>query len=96
MIQGLFRELDRKISGEWNEVARQVAESGQNDNLTDEMKTESILRQLTYAAVSLVAVLLDSRQGESSFVYPFKWCSYSESFWRVDLGFSSEYTSCVV
>jgi exportin-5 len=63
MIEGLFRELDRKISGEWNEVARQVAESGDNDNLTDEMKTESILRQLTYSSVSLVAVLLDSRQG---------------------------------
>ncbi|KAH5342083.1 hypothetical protein HBI60_216870 [Parastagonospora nodorum] len=62
MIQGLFRELDRKISGEWSEVARQVAESGDNDNLTDEMKTESILRQLTYSSVSLVAVLLDSRQ----------------------------------
>jgi len=68
MIQGLFRELDRKISGEWNEVARQVAESGDNDNLTDEMKTESILRQLTYSSVSLVAVLLDSRQGMSDFL----------------------------
>lgn len=67
MIQGLFRELDRKISGEWNEVARQVAESGDNDNLTDEMKTESILRQLTYSSVSLVAVLLDSRQGKINF-----------------------------
>lgn len=64
MIEGLFRELNRKISTEWNEVARQVAESGENDNLTDEMKTESILRQLTYSSVSLVAVLLDSRQGE--------------------------------
>jgi exportin-5 len=62
MVQGLFRELDRKISSEWNEVARQVAESGSNDNLTNEMKTESILRQLTYSSVSLVAVLLDSRQ----------------------------------
>lgn len=62
MVQGLFRELDRKISSEWNDVARQVAESGENDNLTDEMKTESILRQLTYSSVSLVAVLLDSRQ----------------------------------
>lgn len=63
MIQGLFRELNRKISTEWDEVARQVAQSGDNDNLTDEMKTESILRQLTYSSVSLVAVLLDSRQG---------------------------------
>jgi exportin-5 len=73
MIQGLFRELDRKISAEWNEVARQVAESGDNDNLTDEMKTESILRQLTYSSVSLVAVLLDSRQGTFALTYPWWW-----------------------
>lgn len=70
MVQGLFRELDRKISSEWNDVARQVAESGENDNLTDEMKTESILRQLTYSSVSLVAVLLDSRQGAPLSMFP--------------------------
>lgn len=69
MIQGLFRELDRKISSEWNEVARQVAEPGHNDDLTGEMKTESILRQLTYSSVSLVAVLLDPRQGKSAVLY---------------------------
>ncbi|KAF2792108.1 ARM repeat-containing protein [Melanomma pulvis-pyrius CBS 109.77] len=62
MIEGLFRELDSKISSEWNDINRQIVESGENDNLTDEMKTESILRQLTYSSVSLVAVLLDSRQ----------------------------------
>jgi exportin-5 len=64
MLEGLFRELNRKISTEWDEVRRQIADSGGNDNLTDEMKTESILRQLTYSSVSLVAVLLDSRQGK--------------------------------
>jgi exportin-5 len=63
MIEGLFRELDSKISSEWSDINRQVIEAGENDNLTDEMKTESILRQLTYSSVSLVAVLLDSRQG---------------------------------
>ncbi|KAF9731708.1 hypothetical protein PMIN03_010847 [Paraphaeosphaeria minitans] len=62
MIQGLFRELNGKITKEWNEVSQQVVNAGENDNLTDEMKTESILRQLTYSSVTLVAVLLDSRQ----------------------------------
>jgi exportin-5 len=80
MIQGLFRELDRKISAEWNEVARQVAESGNNDNLTDEMKTESILRQLTYSSVSLVAVLLDSRQGTCKLIHPWQWNFYTECY----------------
>lgn len=64
MIEGLFRELDRKISSEWDAVNRQVIQAGLNENLTDEMKTESILRQLTYSSVSLVAVLLDSRSGK--------------------------------
>jgi exportin-5 len=79
MIQGLFRELDRKISGEWNEVARQVAEAGDNDNLTDEMKTESILRQLTYSSVSLVAVLLDSRQGTLRCIFSTPICVFESS-----------------
>ncbi|KAF2018354.1 ARM repeat-containing protein [Aaosphaeria arxii CBS 175.79] len=61
MIEGLFRELNRKITSEWDFINRQIAESGENDNLTDEMKNESILRQLTFTSVSLVAVLLDSR-----------------------------------
>jgi exportin-5 len=93
MIQGLFRELDRKISGEWNEVARQVAESGDNDNLTDEMKTESILRQLTYSSVSLVAVLLDSRQGKLFIAFERMWCFHRECFWRIQYGFSTAFPS---
>jgi exportin-5 len=64
MITGLFRELDSKISSEWAAVNRQVVQQGENDNLTDEMKTESILRQLTFSSVSLVAVLLDPRNGK--------------------------------
>jgi exportin-5 len=66
MIEGLFRELDRKISSEWEAVNRQVIGAEENGNLTDEMKTESILRQLTYSSVSLVAVLLDPRNGTLS------------------------------
>ncbi|KAF2868934.1 armadillo-type protein [Massariosphaeria phaeospora] len=60
MIQGLFRELNRKINSEWDEVNRRTAGSGQNDNLADEMKTESILRQLTYSSSTFVARLLDA------------------------------------
>jgi exportin-5 len=65
VIEGLFRELDKKISSEWDAVNRQVAQAGENDNLANEMKTESILRQLTYSSVSLVASLVDPRNGMS-------------------------------
>jgi exportin-5 len=65
VIDGLFKNLGRKITAEWDLVTRQGGESGVNDDLTDEMKTESILRQLTYSSVSLVAAMLDSsREGK--------------------------------
>ena len=84
MIQGLFRELNRKISTEWDQISNQIVQSGGNDNLTDEMKTESILRQLTYSSVSLVAVLLDSRQGEFGFSFPQHAPNQSTEFARHD------------
>jgi len=65
MIAGLFRELDRKVTTEWDAINKVISQSGQNDNLSDEMKTESILRQLTYSAVTLVSSLLDFQRLES-------------------------------
>lgn len=65
MIEGLFRELSSKITTEWDFVSKQVVASDGNDNLTDEMKTESILRQLTYSSVNLVGSLLDTRHDSS-------------------------------
>lgn len=88
MIQGLFRELNSKISKEWDEVSQQVVNAGENDNLTDEMKTESILRQLTYSSVTLVAVLLDSRQGSSFHLFydhaPHLSPWRSKSSWKIE------------
>lgn len=66
MISGLFRELDRKITLEWDAINKQISESGDNENLSNEMKTESILRQLTYSTVSLVSALLDYQQPPDS------------------------------
>jgi len=64
VISGVFGVLDRKVSSEWETLNWKIAESGEDDNLTDEMKTESILRQLTYSSVALVSQLLDtSRPG---------------------------------
>ncbi|KAF2752180.1 ARM repeat-containing protein [Sporormia fimetaria CBS 119925] len=60
VVEGLFRVLRDKISSQWEAVNQQVAEAGENDNLADEMKTESILRQLTYSSVCLGTAFLDS------------------------------------
>lgn len=65
VISSLFRELDTKIGSEWDILNQQISQAGEQDNLGDEMKNESILRQLTHSAVMLVSLLLeDARLGK--------------------------------
>ena len=59
ILSNLFRQIDHKITSEWEKIDRRKAESTEEENLTMEMKEESILRQLTYTAVTFVALLLD-------------------------------------
>lgn len=67
LLASLFAQVDRKISGEWSELIErgQVSQSG-DDQLAEEMKEESILRQLTYTAVLIVAGLLDPQRPNES------------------------------
>jgi exportin-5 len=62
MLATLFRSIDRKITTEW-ELIEQRKSGGVDGDLTDEMKSESVLRQLTYAAVIMVASLFDPQRG---------------------------------
>ena len=62
MLATLFRSIDRKITNEW-EMIEQRKSGGVDGDLTDEMKSESVLRQLTYAAVIMVASLFDPQRG---------------------------------
>ncbi|KAF2144374.1 uncharacterized protein K452DRAFT_295830 [Aplosporella prunicola CBS 121167] len=62
IVAGLFKELDTKISTEWDMINKQISQAGDQDNLGDEMKNESILRQLTHSAVMLVSLLLDDQR----------------------------------
>ena len=67
IVSGLFRQLDNKMTTEWDTISRRSREAGEGDNLGDEMKTESILRSLTYNAVMLLYMLLDvQRPGKDS------------------------------
>ncbi|KAL3482455.1 armadillo-type protein [Aspergillus californicus] len=63
MLSTLFTSIDRKITSEWDAIEQRKAGLG-DGNLTDEMKSESILRQLTYSAVIMVASLLDPQRGD--------------------------------
>ena len=60
VLKKFFAALDRKISTEW-EALEKTAELDQrgDDELGDEMRTESVLRQLTHSMVSFVPFLLE-------------------------------------
>ncbi|KAL4879609.1 armadillo-type protein [Aspergillus karnatakaensis] len=62
MLSTLFTNIDRKVTSEWDVIEQRKAGLGDGD-LADEMKSESILRQLTYSAVIMVASLLDPQRG---------------------------------
>ena len=60
LIPQVLALLDSKITAEWNEVARRNHTiSTTTDVLTEEMRDESVLRQLTHSSAMLVASLLD-------------------------------------
>ncbi|KAK0713838.1 armadillo-type protein [Lasiosphaeria miniovina] len=54
-----FQQMDAKISSEWEKLGQQEEVRAVAEELTEEMKAESILRQLTYSAVIMVADFLD-------------------------------------
>ncbi|KAK8156679.1 armadillo-type protein [Phyllosticta citrichinensis] len=59
VISSLFMAINSKIGNEWEILNRQMEEVSAGGDLGDEMKNESILRQLTHAAVLLVSLLLE-------------------------------------
>jgi exportin-5 len=66
-----FEQMDAKISSEWEKLGQRETVQAAGDELTEEMKAESILRQLTYSAVLMVADVLDpARVGKCLFQSP--------------------------
>lgn len=59
LLRMMFVKLDAKISSEWDAIDQANQSSGQDDELGDEMRLESVLRQLTYSMVSFVPFLLE-------------------------------------
>lgn len=70
VLSALFSQVDRKVSAEWESIEHRKGGNGVDDNLTEEMKEESILRQLTYSAVMMVTGLLDPQRSDSSSADP--------------------------
>lgn len=59
MLATLFVQIDRKTGMEWDRIEEKNRSASEDDNLADEMRDESILRQLTFTAVMMVVGLLD-------------------------------------
>lgn len=59
MIKALLKFVDEKVSTEWDRIALRKTHRTEGESLTDEMREESILRQFTYAAIMIVANILD-------------------------------------
>jgi exportin-5 len=60
ILAACFRQMDAKISGEWNRMEQQQTVAAEGEAaLKEEMKTESILRQVTYTAILMIADFLD-------------------------------------
>lgn len=73
LLAACFQQMDTKINGEWEKLAQQQSVSADGDDaLKEEMKAESILRQVTYTAVVMVADFLDPNK-------PSKCCSICQS-----------------
>lgn len=62
VLTHLFKTLDVKINSEWENIAQANQQNTEDDTLSDEMRTESVLRALTYSMVSFVPFLLEYDQ----------------------------------
>lgn len=59
ILNSCFQQIDGKITGAWEALAQRQQVGSDDDQLSEEMKAESLLRQLTNTAVMIVASLFD-------------------------------------
>lgn len=60
LLTNIFKQVDHKISTEWATLTTQADGHANDDGLTQEMKAESVLRTLTWSAVSFAFSLVSS------------------------------------
>lgn len=66
ILASCFAQMDAKCSSEWGRLEQKSVAPADGDNLTEEMKEESILRQLTHSAVMMIGGLLDPARPSKS------------------------------
>lgn len=70
IIAACCQQMDARINAEWAKLDQQQLVKTEGDSLTEEMKAESILRQLCYASVMMVTDFLDPNRTSEPLIRP--------------------------
>lgn len=62
ILSSLLEQMDTKLSHEWEKMDQRKQTKHDEENLSDEMRDDSVLRQTTYKAVNLVAHWLNPKR----------------------------------
>lgn len=62
ILSQLLQQIDTKLVSEWRKIDQRKQIKHDEENLSDEMRDDSVLRQTTYKAVNMVAAWLDPRR----------------------------------
>ena len=72
---------------EWGQTEQRNEGASEGDTLAEEMRDESILRQLTYTSVMLVVGILDPHKGGGEFTRPMSKVNFTKDQGRLWLGY---------
>lgn len=75
ILASCFAQMDAKCSSEWDKLSHKQVVPADEDTLTEEMKEESILRQLSHTSVMTIAGFLDPAKCSKlrDFIHPYHW-----------------------
>lgn len=62
ILSSCFTQIDLKCTTQWKKLTLEQSSSTVGENLTDEMKEESLLRQLLYTSVSIIGAFFDPQR----------------------------------
>ncbi|EXJ94682.1 hypothetical protein A1O1_03079 [Capronia coronata CBS 617.96] len=62
ILSALLEQMDTKLSSEWVKMDQRKQTKQEEENLSEEMRDDSVLRQTTYKAVNLVAHWLNPKR----------------------------------
>ncbi|RMZ75728.1 hypothetical protein DV738_g5358, partial [Chaetothyriales sp. CBS 135597] len=64
ILTELLVRIDAKLTTEWANISQKKSEHHEGEDLKDEMRDDSVLRQTTYRAVNMVAAWVDQKREE--------------------------------